>query len=280
MEGSDDEPSPTPAAAVLLVGAATGVWELDPESGEVIRRHAVPDAGRPRTGFNASVRVGDRIYATHSQLGFWWWPIDDPLNSHAPLRPEGGSPKSIRGVADAGDGRVAFAADEVVYLYDAAQDRLMPRAPVGAEVTNLAVRDGWVYVSTARGMILRDRLDGSQEVWEVVHRAAGAIESLAIRRWNDLFELVIPAGMQGVLAVYPDEQVVAKLLSAPFPIRRAWACDDCVLALDDQRERLIVMNLNMPERAGRDVPIARMLGRSVQDACIITQPRTSDASGG
>lgn len=265
------------APAVLLVGAATGVWEIDPDSGDVIRRHAVPDAGRPRTGFNAAVRVGDRIYATHSQLGFWWWPIDDPLNCHAPLRPQNGLPKSIRAVADAGDGRVAFAADDVVYLYDAAREQLVPRTPLGAEVTHLACLDGRLFVATARGMILHDRLDGSQEVWEVVHRAAGAVESLAIRRWNDLLELVIPAGMQGVLGVYPDEQVAAGLLATRFPIRRAWACDDCVLALDDQRERLVVTNLNMPQRSGRDVPIARLLGRSIQDACLITQRRNSDA---
>jgi hypothetical protein len=80
--------------------------------------------------------------------------------------------------------------------------------------------------------------------------------------------------------------LVARLLTATTPIRRAWACDDTLVGLSENRDRLVVSNANLPERTGVDVPVARLLGRSIQDACIVTaraeEPRPpvrADGSG-
>jgi hypothetical protein len=35
------------------------------------------------------------------------------------------------------------------------------------------------------------------------------------------------------------------------------------------RDRLVVMNANLPERTGREVRIGQITGHSVQDACIL-----------
>jgi hypothetical protein len=98
------------------------------------------------------------------------------------------------------------------------------------------------------------------------------------RRWDDLVELVIPAGAEGVHGVYAEEGMVSRLLEAPVPVRRVWACDDVLMALADQRDRLIVLNGSMPARTGREVPIARLLGRSVHDACLVVRHADSDAA--
>ena len=123
-------------------------------------------------------------------------------------------------------------------------------------------------MSTQRDYFDRE-LERSRELFEVVHRAQDAIESIHARRWNDLVELVIPADAQGVLGIYGDQGVATPLLECSTPIRRAWACDDVVVGLSDHRDSLIVMNANMPQRTGREVHVARMTGRSVQDACIV-----------
>jgi hypothetical protein len=133
----------------------------------------------------------------------------------------------------------------------------------------LAVLENAVYAGTANGMLLEGTLDETRELWLVVHRAPAAIETVQARRWSDLVELVLPAGVQGVCGVYGEEGIVARLLKSRTPIRRAWACDDLILALNEWRDRLIVMNANLPDRAGRDVPIARLLGHSIQDAAIV-----------
>jgi len=54
-------------------------------------------------------------------------------------------------------------------------------------------------------------------------------------------------------------------------VRRASACDDVVVALNDARDRLIVLNANWPGRAVREVPVGRWSGRSVQDAALVTR---------
>lgn len=137
-----------------------------------------------------------------------------------------------------------------------------------------------MYAGTAGGTLLRCDLKLPGD-WLVIHRTLAAIESVQARRWDDLVELVIPAGPDGVCGVYAAEGIVSRLLHVAVPLRRAWACDDALLALSEHRDRLFVLNAAAPERVGCDVPIARLLGRLVQDACIVTshaatQPRNHE----
>ena len=259
----------SPQRNALLIGAASGVWMLDADDGSVTGKFEVPSAEQTRTGFNAAVITGDTLVATHSQRGCWAWPLAQPSAGRALLRPEAGVPKTIRSVVTTSDGRVLFAADDTIRVFDSelnATDRLDTG---GKTVTCIHVLGDSLYVGTKDGLVLHDRLDDSRELFEVVHRAHDAVESIHARRWNDLVELVIPADSQGVLGIYGDEGVTTRLLECSTPIRRAWACDDVVVGLSDHRDSLIVMNANMPQRTGREVHVARMTGRSIQDACIV-----------
>jgi hypothetical protein len=112
-----------------------------------------------------------------------------------------------------------------------------------------------------------------------VHRSTTPIESLQVRRWSDLVEVIVPAGPLGVCGVYPDEGLTAELLQAGQAIRRAWVTDDVIVALNEPRDRLFVANANMPDRAGREVPISRLVGRSIQDACIVASLATTTGQG-
>jgi len=264
------------ARRLLLVGAARGLWVLHAASGEVVGKYEVPDAREPRTGFNAAAVVGDSMFATHSQLGCWSWPLDRPSEARSLLEPADGVPNTVRAAATTDDGRMLFAADDCVHVYDADGRSLGTRDTGGRIIHCLAVVDDAVIAGASNGMLLRDTLDESQELWEVVHRAPAAIETVQARRWNDLVELVVPSGSQGVCGVYTDEGVVARLLESSTPIRRAWACDDVIVGLNEWRDRLIVMNANLPGRTGRDVPIARLLGHSIQDAAIVVAPPSEE----
>jgi len=252
------------------------VWAVNAANGDIVGKYEVPNAGEPRTGFNAAALAGDRLFATHSQLGCWCWPLARAAEARALLEPVDGAPRTIRAATTTEDGRLLFAADDCVHVYDAEGQPLSMLDTGGKVIHCLAALENAVYAGTANGMLLEGTLDETQELWLVVHRAPAAIETVQARRWNDLVELVIPAGVQGVCGVYGEEGVVTRLLESRTPIRRAWACDDLILALNELRDRLIVMNANLPDRTGHDVPVARLLGHSIQDAAIVVTTKEGE----
>ncbi|MEP0847934.1 MAG: hypothetical protein HRF50_14075 [Phycisphaerae bacterium] len=254
----------------LLVGAASGVWALDTESGAVVARFAVPGSPTPRTGFNTVLAVDDRLYATHSTLGFWSWPLSSPEDARPLFEPHDGVPRSIRCTTDLGDGRIGFAADDCLHAYDPRTGELAALGTADGTIHSVAVLETSAYVGTESGRVMQLNLRQPEDWWQV-HRARGSVESIVARRWNDLRELVIPAGPDGALALYPDESITAHVLEAPVPIRRVWATDDMLVALNENRDRLIVMGSLAPDRRGREAPLARLTGHTVQDVCLLTR---------
>lgn len=257
------------AGGRLAVGAASGVWLIDPDDGAISARLSVPDAGAPRSGFNAVASVPAGIAATHSELGCWLWETgaNEPI---ALLRPVNGTPRTLRAATAMEGGRLLFSADDRVCIHALSGGGTTELPGCNAPVHDVAVtREGSVYATTARGDVLRGTLD-PDTTWEVLHHAPGPVESIVVRRWNDLTELLIPAGRQGVLGVWGDEGVVSRLLDTSAPVRRIAACDDTIVALTDTRDALLVLNEHTPARTPRHVPLARVLSRSIQDVCIVT----------
>ncbi len=261
----------------LLIGAARGVWQVSAADGTVTKGFAVTSDELPRTGFNAAAIAGEQLYASHSQLGVWSWPLDGADATEQIFKPIAGVPRAIRAVTATADGCILFAADDTVHLLRPSEEsqELMPAAP--GEIQCLAVEGHTIYAGTAAGDLVSTHVDRPAS-WTVVHRAAAPFESIQPRRWTDLLELVVPAGSGGVCGIYTQEGVVARLMDTPVPVRRAWAADDLLVALSEHRDRLIVMRPDAPERSGREVALGRLLGHSVQDACIITQPVTTPAT--
>lgn len=259
---------PTDQRPVLLVGAASGVWLLDAQTGQALRRYAVPDPGMPRTGFNAATIVGDRLLASHSQLGVWTWPLAQPDCAEPILRPTNGIPRAVRAITATGDGSAIFSADDRVLTWLPGQG-LGQSEPAPGVIQCLAVADDVVYAGTADGELVCSPHQGGR--WRCLYRVGAAFESVNPRRFMDLVELVIPAGPSGICGLYPEEGLLARLVETGVPVRRAWACDDLLVGLSELRDRLIVMTADQPLRSGREVNIARQTGRSIQDACIITR---------
>ena len=267
----------------LLIGAASGVWAVDAETGDIAGKFEVSETEPARTGFNAAVICDDRLYATSSQYGCWSWhivnvaagasPVEGAETPQPPkpiLAPENNIPKRIRAVVATDDGRVLFAGDDCVHVYDPAGDELGVLTSGTNVIHSLAVVQDKLYVGAADAKLFRVDLSHPDDWW-LVYQSNEPIETIQPRQWNDLVELVVPAGPRGVNGVYDSEGVTTRLLVARIPIRRAWACDDVVVGLNSLRDRLIVMDANQPERKGREAKIAQMTGRPIQDACIVTK---------
>jgi len=254
--------------AVLLVGATCGVWMLDADSGQTLAQYAVPDAGSPRTGFNAATIVGDRLFASHSQLGVWTWALAETQRPEPILRPREGVPRTIRGVTATADGRVVFSADERVVIRSPAAG-LHESQPAPGVIQCLATEEDTLYVGTSNGVLVCSTLAGGP--WRQLYRVGTPFESIQPRRFMDLLELVIPAGSAGICGLYAEEGLLARLVETSMPVRRAWASDDLLVGLSELRDRLIVMTADQPLRCGREVAIARQTGHLIQDACIVTR---------
>ncbi len=63
----------------LLIGGRNGVAWLDPADPAAAVLYAMPDAASD-LGFNAAVRAGELLWATHSALGLIAWQIDRPAD--------------------------------------------------------------------------------------------------------------------------------------------------------------------------------------------------------
>lgn len=258
----------------LLIGAANGVWLLPADGSTTPLAFAVPDAPPQRTGFNAAAADASHIYATHSRLGCWSWARDNAELATQLFAPKQQT-RSVR-AATMLDHGVFFATDDRVYCIDPdEQHATQVGTPLAGTVHCIAGLDRELYCGTDAGTVEHLSLDHPEQ-WRVVQRGTAPVESLTLRRWNDLVEMVIPADRRGVMAFYPDEQISAPLLTGSHDIRRAWSADDVVVGLNEHRDQLIVMNAESPDRTGRVVFLARELGRSVQDVCLVPAEKSVD----
>lgn len=260
--------------AWVLLGAARGVWVIDVETAEVMRKYEAECADTPRTGFNDALIAGDFLYATHSQLGCWRWTLAgdqrEPL-----LIPAHGAPRSVRALALAEDGRVLFAADDCVMSVASDANDAETLCSADNVIFCLALDGETLYAGTADGALRKAEL-AYPETWSRVGQIHGAMEAIALRRWTDLVEIITPANISGVQAIYPQENVVTRLFDTPTPVRRVWASDDCVVALSERRDRLYVATAAGAPDFASEAPLSRMLGRSIQDVCLVTAAKADE----
>lgn len=261
----------------LLIGAATGVWALDARDASVAGRFAARvDGAAPRTGFNAAVIGSERVFATHSQLGCRAWALGGGEQA-ALLAPRDGTPRTVRAPAIGDDGALYFAADDCVYRVPSGSAEPLLHTSADSTIHCLAVVDRTLIVGTEGGKLLRADL-AQPDDWWVAFRTNRPIETLDIRHWDDLVEVLVPGGSQGVLSIFDEHSIIAPLLTSAHALRGAWACDDLVVALSDLRDRLIVLPASRAERNGVDVSLARMLGGTVQDVCVTWETVTPGAN--
>ncbi len=261
----------------ILVGSATGVWALDGE-GNLAGRFETPfDGAAPRTGFNAAVADRGRILATHSTLGCWAWPLTaESTGAPAPvigaplLRPQSGTPRTVRSPALSPDGTLYFAADDCVYRVAPGSDAPQLHTSADATIHSLAVAERTLIVGTESGTLLRQDLSQPDDWW-VAFRTNRPIETIDVREWDDLTEVLVPAGTQGVLSIFDAQSVITPLLASAHSLRCAWATDDLVIALSDLRDRLVLLPAARAGRIGLEVSLARLFGGAVQDVCLTWQ---------
>ncbi|MDX2198020.1 MAG: hypothetical protein SF069_03505 [Phycisphaerae bacterium] len=269
------------------IGAERGLWRVSSlDDGTPPKAYSISASPRRRAGVNSIVIAAGRVYATHSGVGLWSWIIESPAPpdgdgaaSRAEWTPSpNANVNGVRGATLLRDGRLAFAVDGQVFSLSphaetnrAATPPVPFSPPAAARIRTLAASQDSLFAGLSDGAIASLPLS-SPTRWAELDRIDGPVASLAVRRWFEIDELLIPAGRRGVVAHYGDG-ASATLLPAPAtaagaaPIDRVWAVEDVLVGLSQDLGRAYL--LRRGEEAVAQVAIARLLGAAVEDICLV-----------
>lgn len=259
---------------VLLVGARRGVQIIDPE-GQRLSLCLLPTQHQPRGGFNAAVLLGDRVYATHSEVGLACWPLVGSPDS--PAVPDAVTvclPEVTRGAAavrdlqtDAGD-CLWFSVDHRIVGWRPSEPKPFAEMPALSEVTALVVAEGFVHAGTSSGAIQRWSTAMPQDAVRLLRGPGGRrVQSLDWLQRGGIPRLLIADDQFGLDALltadsgaitYRDER----------RIRWGWAAADWIVGVNDSRDAVVLWASDAPESPAATIPVGRYCGRSIQDALL------------
>ncbi len=259
---------------VLLVGARRGVLILDPD-GERLALCLLPTQHQPRGGFNAAVLLGDRVYATHSEVGLACWPL---LGSpETPAMPDVGTvclPEVTRGAAavrdlqpEAGD-CLWFSVDHRILGWRPSEAKPFTEIVALSEVTALVVAEGFVHAGTSCGAIQRWSAAISQDAVQLLRRPSGRrVQSLDWLPYGGIPRLLIADDQFGLDALLiADSGLIT--YRAEQRIRWGWSAADRIVGVNDRRDAVAVWASDAPEAPLATIPVGRYCGRSIQNALL------------
>jgi hypothetical protein len=287
---------------LALVGARLGVLVLavtarsEPDGSIVLSPRgtfAYQPPFEPRGGVNASLLIGDCLYATHSELGLLQWP-------YAPSEPPQMSVTKIVGSTPAAEALATSAAagarlclieyttkaktvrnlqvDESGRLWFSADDRVIgwspdrQAAPIQLNppsvVESLLVSEGFVYAGLRNGSVVYWHAANPGEMETVRGPAGSAVESLAWLAGGGVPRLLVADGCAQL-----ELRVLGDAYRAEYrcnqPLRWGFAADDWIVAVNDRRDQLVIWPSATPGAPSAVVSIGRLCGHSIQDVILL-----------
>ena len=259
----------------VLVGAGRGMHVLH---GDNPPQTYIYDPPTPvRGGFNSAVQVGDRLFATHSEIGVVEWSPTTPAGVRRWESDVPTTARSVRDIQPDETGRLWFCVDDRVIGRDPsdAPASIAWRAP--ATVTALHVCDGRAIAGLKDGRLV-SWLVGAPDGMETLRGSTGrAVESLARIAGGGVERLVVADGH-----VHVDVRVIGDSHSAEYrasqPIKWAFGADDWLVGVNEGRDQVIVWRPESPEEPAAWVSIGRLCGRSIQDVALLPAASVSAQS--
>ena len=275
--------------AVLLVGARRGVHVVDANGGLGHTYLAAPGI-EPRGGFNSSVLRGDDLCATHSEIGLACWKLargepETPASDSMPALRLGmpaeprladvtAGAKIIRDVQLDDAGRLWFSMDSRVVGWspDESGPPTLLAAPV--VVTALVVAAGRVYGGLDDGRIIAWDIADPTATETLRGPTGQAVQSLDWTSGGGIPRLLIADGRPQL-----DYQVLGDAYLGTYAcnqrLRWGLAAEDCLVAVNDRRDLLLLWHPDDAQRPAASVSIGQLCGRSIQD--VILLPLKGDA---
>jgi hypothetical protein len=258
-----------------IVGASTGLYEIVQIDNPKIRTYAIsPDQANPPTttkgGFNAIAVVGERLFATHSELGLFCWKrnTDEPPEQWFPELTT--SATAVRAVCFH-KGRIYFSVNERVVSVPADAPHDPPTEFIGhhAFITEIHPTEQGIYAGNAEGEILRWNEDQPTHP-EIVHAGhRRAVESITLVDCDRIRRLYYTDTSTAVYAGVLGDAFVCRYEAGGQTIRRAAVASDWIVATNDIRDRLICWRPGEPNQPAAVVEVSRLTGHSVQDVALV-----------
>jgi hypothetical protein len=233
---------------VLLVGAQSGVWRIDPAdpSSAIAYRD---DGGQlqPGIGFNDAVVWRNQIWATHGSAGIVGWTVDAPDSPRLSVRPTrlpiGAGAARISGPRNprpVGDVRLLFSAHNAV-LSLKPDDQVRSVATVDAPVLLIAPGRPDLLIVTAGGSL--HRLQPESLRVERDERQLATAAAATVLPWMSGEQRLLLASEAGnVQCVGPDDSVVTEYSGGRRFFRMVAASSDVVAAVTEDRQRVVFWN--------------------------------------
>lgn len=266
---------------VLWLGAANGVYRLPLSRVEPDQIFQVPGVQSVRGGFNSVYASGDRLFASHSELGIWSWPRMQSDGGQNWFEPYLRSAKAVRGITGwCGD--LFCAVDDRVFVWNEADSpREAPRQLLGSgsTITSLFACEVGVFAGNSEGELLHWLRDQESAPERISPGQRRAVESL----W-----MVATQGVRRLIYTDTSIHVHARVLGDSFRctyeaggqiLRRVDVSPDLIVATTELRDRLIFWDPSKPQQPLEIVPVSAQCGRSIQDVCLVpAAPEESEAA--
>lgn len=259
----------------LLVGAATGGFLVDAETGSVIRTlRAAPNPNRPvRGGVNAMAVTEHHILGSHSELGVLAWAQRDGGQAEAAslLSEHTRGAETIRGLCAAETFAWVAVDNRILRFHPDLSSPEEPSPFVGsrAPISALAPTHDRLYAGNTEGQILSWDL-GEPGDPSILQRGRGApIESLDVLDVSGVRWLIAADQQDSLAATVVGDAYSCRYSAGTTRVRRASVAADLFAGMNDNRDRLLLWHPNEPGRILGSVVVPYLTGGSIQDLCLV-----------
>lgn len=256
---------------VLLIGAATGVYRVPVDRAEPDVTLLAPGNDDVRGGFNAVTTVGERIFATHSELGLLEWNTKEPTNCRARFGELTSAARVVRGVTFH-QGHLFASIDNRIIRWPADERSDAPDKTYtgsSATISSLIPAGDGLFAGTSEGDVLHWAERRTNKPKRLHTGNNRAVESLWALDAHGVRRLVYADTSPRVHIRVVGDSFVCQYEAGGQTLRRVEVAPDLLVATNDLRDRLICWTPGAPSRPKNVVSVAQLTGRSIQDVCLI-----------
>jgi len=257
----------------LLLGAGTGVYRLPVDRAEPDLTLLFKGALEVRGGFNAAVVVGDRVIASHSELGLCEWDINEPTQVRSRFESMTRQARAVRDV-QLFEGELFCSIDDRIICWpadDAADRTSHVYSGSHAAITSLRVASDGVFAGNSEGDILHWPSHRDANPNRLHTGSQRAAESISLLLSHGVRRLVFADTSLCVRSQVLGDTYACEYQAGGQTLRRVEVAPDLIVATNDLRDRLICWTPDEPDRPVATIPVSSLCGRSIQDVCLVAR---------
>jgi len=256
---------------VLLLGASTGVYHWPANGGEAEQTFVVDGAADVQGGFNAATLIGDRMVASHSELGLCEWTAAEPGSPRRLFTSMTCDAQTVRAV-QAYDGELYCAIDNRIIRWPGEGQAERPDHIYTGSMSNITA-----LCISSEGVFAGNR-DGDILHWQGDHTRRPERLHTGLQRAAESIWVVPTHGVQRLVYADTSLHIHSRVLGDDYScryeaggqtLRRVEVAPDLLVATNDRRDRLIYWKPGEPRQPAATVNVAQLCGNSIQDVCLV-----------